>query len=184
VSDVAINPTLKPRVETVPPVSEKALELFAQNLVWDNTLPWTSGSNSPDIDRILPRYHAVGVNYISVTMDVRATMDRTMAQIALTKRQVRERSDTLSLASTTAEIRAAQAAGKLALGLNLQDTLPYGTNLDNVQASSHTHCNHIPYTAYFPTEGYAQPHRRRVFLCSSGKQSSQATFRREFRSGS
>ena len=126
-------PVLKPRIETVPPVSERALALFANSLVWDNTLPWISVLNSPDIDRFLPRWHATGVNVVSLTMDVRAPMDRVVAQIGLTKRQARQRSDWVAIATSLAEIEAARAAGKLALVLNMQDTTGYGTNLDAIQ---------------------------------------------------
>jgi len=108
------DPILKPRIETVPPVSEKALALFRDSLVWDNTLPWTSGANSPDIDRFLPRWHAAGVNVVSLTMDVRAPLERVVAQIGLTKRQARTRSDYLAIATSMGEIQQARAAGKLA----------------------------------------------------------------------
>jgi len=128
-----VDPVLKPRIETVPPVSERAMNLFRTSLVWDNTLPWTMTGNAVDIDHILPRYHATGVNFISLTVDFRVPIERTIASIAQTNRQVRERSDYLVLASTIEGIRRAKDAGKLALGFNLQDTLPYGTNLDSVQ---------------------------------------------------
>ena len=126
------DPVLKPRIETIPPVSERALELFRDSLVWDNTLPWISVLNSPDIDRFLPRWHATGVKVVSLTMDVRAPMDRVVAQIGLTKRQARKRSDWLAVVTSLAEIEAARAAGKMALALNMQDTTGYGTNLDAV----------------------------------------------------
>ena len=133
IDGMTADPVLAPRIETVPPVSPHALELFRDNLVWDNTLPWTSASNSPDIDRFLPRWHAVGVNYASVTMDVRAPIERVLAQIETTRRQVADRSEWLVLAASVPEIRAARAAGKLALGLNMQDTVAYGTAVDAVQ---------------------------------------------------
>jgi membrane dipeptidase len=130
---MSIDPVLKPRIESIPPVSEKALQLFRNNLVWDNCLPWERNCNSPEVDIILPRYHATGVNFISLTVASPFDDHAVAAQIALTKRLVRERSHYLVVANTTKEIRNAEAAAKLALGFNFQETLPFGTNLDNVQ---------------------------------------------------
>jgi membrane dipeptidase len=126
------DPVLRPRIETVPPVSDRALALFRTSLVWDNTLPWTSGSNWMDIDRILPRWRSVGVDVVSLTMDVKAPLDRVLTQIRRTQRQARDRAERLTVATSLPEIGQARATGRLALLLNMQDTVAYGTNLDNV----------------------------------------------------
>jgi membrane dipeptidase len=131
---MSIDPVLKPRIESIPPVSERALQLFRKNLVWDNCLPWLRDCNTPEADIILPRYHSAGVNFISLTVAASRFDDNAVtAQIALTNRIVREQSDFLVVANSTQDIRKAQSAGKLALGFNFQETLPFGTNLDNVQ---------------------------------------------------
>jgi membrane dipeptidase len=127
------DPVLKPRIETVPAVSEKALKLFRDNLVWDNLMPWISGMNAPDIDRILPRFHKNGVNFISLTIASRDDLEGAIAQMNLTRKQIRERSDYLVFAASVADIEAARRAGKLALGFNFQETLPFGRKLDNIQ---------------------------------------------------
>jgi membrane dipeptidase len=125
---------LKPRPDRIPErVGQRALALFRDHLVWDNTMPWMAATNSPDIDAILPRWHAVGVNYVSLTVDFRVPVDRALAQIATVRRQARERAAWLTFAESTADICDAQAAGMLAVGVNLQDTLPYGSSLDSVQ---------------------------------------------------
>jgi membrane dipeptidase len=126
------DPALKPRIETMPPVGEKTLRLVADNLLWDNCLPWGRDINCPEIDLILPRFHAVGVSFVALSVDEGETQS-TIAQIALTRRQIRERSDYLTLATTTSAIDQARRAGKLAVGFGFQETLPFGTDLDNVQ---------------------------------------------------
>ncbi len=127
------DPVLKPRIETIPPVSDKALALFRDNLVWDNLMPWISGMNGPDIDKILPRFHKTGVDFVSLTVASRDDLEGTLAQLTYTRRQIRERSDYLAFAKSTADIESARRAGKLALGFNFQETLPFGRKLDNIQ---------------------------------------------------
>lgn len=129
----AVDPILKPRVETIPPVSEKVLALFRDNLVWDDLLPWGNAMNGPDIDKILPRFHTAGVDFVSLTVDAGPGVEPTMLEIGRAKRQIRERSVYLACVKSIADIHQARAAGKLAVGFNLQETLPFGTNLDNVQ---------------------------------------------------
>jgi membrane dipeptidase len=130
---VQTDSTLKPRIETVPPVSDDALRLFATSLVWDNLLPWGPELNGPDVDHILPRYHAVGVNFASLTVAVRDSTEKALSQIGQARAQIRERAGYLTLAFSTRDIQAAREAGRLAVGFNFQETLPFGTNLDTIQ---------------------------------------------------
>lgn len=129
---MTIDPVLKPRIETIPPVSDKALRLFKDSLVWDNLMPWGAW-NGAEIDSFLPRFHATGMNFISLTVASRHTLAEAMALIAHAKRQFRERSDYIAFATSTKDIGAAKEAGKLALGFNFQETLPFEKNLDSIQ---------------------------------------------------
>ncbi len=129
---------LKPRTEKVPSVSEKALRLFQENLVWDNLLPWVPGYNIDEVDTIFPRFRELGVNFASLTLGAGgaapgASVDVIVERIGRVKCEIRERSDWLVFASTVAEIREAKAANKLAVNFNFQETLPFGRNLDLIQ---------------------------------------------------
>ena len=128
---------LLPRVNTIPDVSDKALDLFNRNLVWDNLIPWLPVYNIEEIDTILPRFKKTGVNFFSLSMaagaGAGASFEAIMERIGRVKREIRERSDWLVLALTVDDIRAAKAADKLAVNFNFQETLPFDRNLDRVQ---------------------------------------------------
>lgn len=131
------DPPLKARIIDIPPVSERALTLFRESLVWDNLMPWLPGVNLDGMDEILPRFRQVGVNFISLTLSagagLGASINSTMRQIARVTREVRERSDWLALATSVADIRRAQRHGKLAINFNFQETLPFENDLDIIE---------------------------------------------------
>jgi len=101
-------------------------------------MPWLPGVNLDGIDEILPRFREVGVNFISLTLAAGAglgsSVDSTIRAIARVRREIEERSDWLILATSVDEIRQAQAAGKLAVNFNFQETLPFGSDLGMIQA--------------------------------------------------
>ncbi len=119
-----IDRILKPRIEVVPPVSDKASGLFQDSLVWDAILPWARGSNADHIDLILRRYRRVGVDFVSLTVGLQAGIEPTMRHIAQVRQELAERNAWVTLAATTHDVQAARAAGKLAVGLNFQDSGP------------------------------------------------------------
>ena len=123
---------LKPRITTVPAVSAKALSLFEDSLVWDNLLPWGSAGNIEFIDELLPRFKQVGLNYASLSLAARGGIEDTVRHIANVRRHIEERSDWLVLASSVADIRKAQAAGKLAVNFDFQDSLPFAESLEMI----------------------------------------------------
>jgi len=131
------DPLLKPRVVTIPDVSEKALTLFQGSLVWDDLMPWFPGVNMEGIDTILPRFYEVGVNFISLTMVAGAgngaTVASTIQKIARVRREVEQRSDWLVLAGSVDEIRQAKRDNKLAVNFNFQETLPFDNDLNLIQ---------------------------------------------------
>lgn len=128
---------LKPRITEVPDVSEKALRLFEESLVWDNLLPWVPGYNIDEIDYLLPRFQRVGVNYVSLTLaggaGVACSLDTIVRRIARVRREIAERSDHLTLASTVTEIRQAKEDNKLAVNFNFQETLPFDNCLEMIE---------------------------------------------------
>jgi len=128
---------LKSRVDQVPEVTEKALDLFQASLVWDNLLPWLPVYNIDEMDTILPRFREVGVNFFSLTLaagaGAGASVESVIERIARVRREIAERSDWLVFAPTVADVRSAKAANKLAVNFNFQETLPFGRNLDMIQ---------------------------------------------------
>jgi membrane dipeptidase len=131
------DPILKPRITVIPEVSEKALRLFRDSLVWDDLMPWLPGVNLDGIDVILPRFREVGVNFISLTLAAGAglgsSISSTMEKIAKVRNEIRDRTDWLVLATSVEEIRKAKVANKLAVNFNFQETLPFETNLEMIQ---------------------------------------------------
>ena len=132
-----IHRELEPRINEIPDVSEKALSLFESSLVWDDLMPWLPGVNDDGIDDILPRFHEVGVNFISLTLAAGAglgsSINSTIRQIGKVRREISQRSSWLSLATSVTEIREAKANNKLAVNFNFQETLPFESSLDMIQ---------------------------------------------------
>lgn len=114
-----------------PGTSDAARALIREALVWDNTLPWGPGYAD---DETLPRFHAAGVDLISLTvMGPEAGLEGTMRQIARVRAYVATQADRLSLCGSADEIVAVKSAGRLGLVLNLQDTAMLDGRLDMIQ---------------------------------------------------
>lgn len=130
------DPELKARITEIPDVTEKAQSLFKDGLVWDNLMPWVPGDNIDYIDVLLPRFRDVGVNFISLTLAAGSgsSINNTLRTIARVRREIRERSDWLVLATSVDSIREAKANNKLAVNFNFQETLPFEDSVDLVQA--------------------------------------------------
>lgn len=113
-------------------VSDAARALTRDALVWDNTMPW--GPEYADTDGILPRFHANGVDLISLTvMGPEAGLDGTVRQIARVRAAITARADRMVLCGSADAIEAARAAGRLGLVFNLQETNMLEGRLDMVQ---------------------------------------------------
>ena len=110
-------------------VSEQATVLTESALVWDMTLPWVRGYAHDDI---LPRFHAAGMDAISLTVGAREGSDFSsiVRWIAKWTRKIRGREDTMLLCRSVADIDRAKAAGKLALVYNLQETMFFEDKLE------------------------------------------------------
>ena len=115
--------------ETRAAVSPEARALVDGSLVWDMTLPWT-----PDYvyERILPRFHAAGVDLISLTvMGPERDLPGTFAHVAKVSAHI-DATPGMRRCGTVAEIRAARAAGELALVYNFQETKHFDLGLDTI----------------------------------------------------
>jgi len=118
-------------------VSDQALALIENSLVWDNLLPWIPGYNIDGIDRILPRFRNKGFNFVSLTLaggaGVSSSIDSCMRRIARVRREIQERADWMVLATSVQAIRQARAEGKLAVNFNFQETLPFDDSLEMIE---------------------------------------------------
>ena len=114
-----------------PEPSDAARALTRDALVWDNTLPWGPGYAD---DGTLPRFHAAGVDLISLTvMGPEAGLEGAMRQIARVRAHVAARADHLALCGSADEIEAARGSGRLGLVLNLQETAMLEGRLEMIQ---------------------------------------------------
>ncbi len=96
-------------------------------IVCDLTLPFQSEYEGRD--EILDRFHASPVDYISLTVGVDHTgTAETIHTIADVREMIRSRSDRMVFVRSVAEIRAAKAAGKLAVGFHFQGIGGLGEN--------------------------------------------------------
>lgn len=110
----------------------QARALTRDALVWDNTLPW--GPDYADADT-LPRFHAAGVDLISLTvMGSEAMLDGTVRQIARVRAAIHAQPDRMVLCASADDVVAAKAAGKLGVVFNLQETNMLEGKLELVQA--------------------------------------------------
>ena len=109
-------------------VNARAEELLKSALVCDMTLPWEGSYSDEDIT--LPKFKSAHVDFISLTVAARGNdMHSTVESIARITAHIRERSEQMILVDTVEDILAAKHAGKLALGFNLQETLPFEENI-------------------------------------------------------
>ena len=93
----------------------------APHFVWDMIVPLAPEVGN-DWDALL-RYHAAGHGYVSLTAaGDDSGLGVAMHRIADFRRQIAMRGQTLRLATSVADIRAAHRQGKLAVGLHLEGT--------------------------------------------------------------
>jgi len=125
---------LKPRIETIPEVSERTRRLVRDSVIVDDLLPWSPSLNGDQFDRLLPRWLAAGVACVSLTMAYRGydQFETVLDWIVRVRRQIADAAD-MTLIDSVADIRRCHAEKRLGLSLNFQDCLPIGRNLDRVQ---------------------------------------------------
>lgn len=105
--------------------------MIDESLILDATIPWLE--NYWD-EALLQRFWQSGINCVSLTVqDFPTSYQGSLRTIARFRQQFAEAfEDWLCWAPDVASIRAAQAAGRLAVQLNIQDTLPIETDLGRV----------------------------------------------------
>ncbi len=120
------------RVETTDDVSREALDLCRESLFWDGILPYDHVFNGPFTDELFPRLRRVGYDFVSASVEQPEGFDATATAIGWVKRQVAARSETMAIVGSLSEIMAARDAGKVAVGFNLQNTVPFGQSIDKI----------------------------------------------------
>jgi membrane dipeptidase len=112
-------------------LQERSRRLFRDALVWDTTLGWLD--SRPDL-ALLSRFHAAGIDHISLTVGVDMLgADVPLRQIAQVRALCDAEPDKYVLAHDVAAIDAAKVSGKLALTFNLQGTNGLAGNLHMVE---------------------------------------------------
>ena len=106
--------------------------LLRKALVWDNMLPWQAGRDGTASD--FTRFKDAGVDFVSITVAARdSDLQQTTRTIAQIHAQTRLRFDDVAFVSSVREIDKAKACSKLAVGFNLQETIPFGEHLENIE---------------------------------------------------
>jgi membrane dipeptidase len=113
-------------------IAARAARLLAAATVCDMTLPW--GNWEEGKEEILPRYAASGVHFISLSVGLdRIPFDETVRAIARERARFRRLSDRIRMVESVAEIRAARAEGKLAVGFHFQGSNALGGMVEMVE---------------------------------------------------
>jgi membrane dipeptidase len=125
---------LKPRIETIPEVSERTRRLMRDSVVVDALLPWSPIFNGDQFDQLLPRWRQAGVTCVSLTV-AGGDIDDFVLSIDWMVRLRRQIAacPTTRLIETVTDIRRCHDDGVLGLSFNLQDALPLGRQLHMVE---------------------------------------------------
>ncbi|MEE9253525.1 MAG: membrane dipeptidase, partial [Pseudomonadales bacterium] len=94
------------------------------------TLPWVRGYADRET---LPRYHAAGIDVVSLTVASREDCSSAVHWIANVTRDIRAHEETMLLCRSIADVDRARAAGKLALVYNLQETMCFEDKLELIE---------------------------------------------------
>jgi membrane dipeptidase len=115
------------------PRSEEVAATLRESVVCDMTLPWFE-PYMIDQDVTLPKFHAAGFDFVSLTISVpKNALAATMRHIATVKAHIRSRPG-LVFAATVDEILAAKRQDRLALGFHFQGTEPFDGDIELVES--------------------------------------------------
>ena len=104
-------------------ISKNARTLHSDALVWDMTLPFSA--DCADVDGLLPRYKAAGVDFVSLTVnEFSSPLAATILHMANVRAEIRAHSDLYVFVETVDDILRAKKEGRLALGFHFQETNP------------------------------------------------------------
>lgn len=110
-------------------ISDAAAALHESAIVCDMVLPGTSALE--DRESVIPRYHAAGCNYVSLTIGTdRWTLEQTVLVVAGERARYARHGDQYVLVETVDDILRAKREGKLAIGFNFQGTNGLAGHLD------------------------------------------------------
>ena len=119
----------------VPPWKAARPALLGQPVV-DGLLPWTPAFLPPgaDLARTLRRFHACGVDHVSITAAAGDDGPQAaLATLGALRRQVDEQASWLVPAGSPAAIRAAAREGRLSVSFHFQTATPLAADLDLVR---------------------------------------------------
>ena len=137
-----------------------ALQMLSEGTadVWDMTLPWARIYWEIDV---LKRYHECGYTFANLTIqDMPATYNGVLQHIADFQAMCEPHSDWLCFGSSIAEIDEGRRAGKLVLGINVQDTVLVHEDLGRLQTLKDLGVRHmlLAYqTRNLAADGCAEP---------------------------
>lgn len=114
--------------------SAASAALHADAMVCDLALPWIDIGRRDLRERTLPRFHASGFNFVSLTLASDAeSQSEVFNAIARERHYLRDRDERLQLVETVEDIASSKRDGKLAVSFNLQGTNAFAGNLDMVE---------------------------------------------------
>ena len=100
-----------------------ARSLHDDALVWDMTSPFSR--DCADFNRLLPRYKAAGVDFVSLTVNAFSNpLADTLLHMAELRTEIRARSDHYVFVNGVDDILRAKKEDRLALGFHFQETNP------------------------------------------------------------
>ena len=115
-----------------PETTGDARSLHGDALVWDMTLPF--GQDCADFDKLLPRYKAAGVDFVSLTVNQFShPLADTLLHMAELRTEIRSRANQYVFVKSVDEILEAKKDGRLALGFHFQETNPLEGSLHMVE---------------------------------------------------
>lgn len=107
------------------PKRTKSRDEAESPLVWEGSVGWTAEC-LPYTSGILDRYRKAGFGMLSLTVAAEWNMpEQALRHIGRVRRSLLDRGD-VAIVRTAADIEAARAGGRLALGFNFQGGGPYG----------------------------------------------------------
>ncbi len=115
-------------------MQERIQGVLAESIACDMTLPWSGVPGSLALrDAIPQRYHKSGWAFLSLTIASDDDLITTIKRIAAERRVILDWSDRCVLVETADDLVRAKQAGKMALGLHFQGTLPVERDLNMVE---------------------------------------------------
>ena len=115
-------------------ISKEAARVHREALVWDNTLPWTSGNMVERRAIYLPRMRASGYDVVSLTLGGdRNKMPESIKKIAEERNYFLAHPDDYVLVEKVDDIERAKREGKLGIIFHFQGTNPVNYDINMIE---------------------------------------------------